>query len=289
MNALSGRSKGDLLIVLAALIWGIAFYFQKTAMAHIGPLLFIGLRGCVAAVTLLPFAVIEQRKRGTGLSPVLPIACLGGVLFFIAAAIQQTGIVSTTITNTGFLTAIYVVVTPFLYWIIKKRSPSRVTWFSVFLAFFGIWGLSGGSIAGFSSGDIWVACSSVFWALLIITTGESAKWNQPMTYTCIQFLVVGIVGFMFAFALEPIDISAIGKASVSILFVGVLSSAFTFAIMAIALTLVSTPRASVLLSLETLFAAMAGYVLLGERLTVMGWFGAALILSAVLMLRVRKS
>ncbi len=280
--------KGEWLIVMAALIWGIAFYFQKTAMTHIGPLLFIGLRGCVAAVALLPFALSEQRGSKAPWVKLLPVGCLGGCVFFVAGSIQQKGIVTATVTNTGFLTAIYVVVTPLLYWLIKRRAPSKITGLSACLAFAGVWALSGGSIANFSSGDKWVALSSVFWALLIITTAEASKWSKPLSYTCIQFSMVALLGMGSAFVFEPVELTSILAVSESILYVGILSSALTFGVMAIALKTVSAPRASILLTLETVFAAGAGYLLLGERLTLLGWTGASLIICAVLVLRIGR-
>lgn len=275
--------------MIAALIWGVAFYFQKTAMSHIGPLLFIGLRGGVAAIALLPFVLAEQARSKRSMRDVLPIAGLAGVVFFLAGSIQQVGLVTATVTNTGFLTAIYVVVTPLLYWLIKRKAPSRITGLSVCLAFAGVWALSGGTLGGFSTGDKWVALSSVFWALLIITTAEASKWSQPLTYTCVKFMIVAILGVVSAFAFETVEFGSIVMASESILYVGVLSSALTFAIMAIALKTVAAPRASILLTLETVFAALAGYLLLGERLTLLGWLGACLIISAVLVLRLGRT
>lgn len=271
----------------AALIWGVAFYFQKTAMLHIGPLLFLGLRGAVAACVLLPFAALEQRRSQQPLSGMVPIACVGGVVFFVAAFAQQVGLVTASVTNTGFLTALYVVVTPFVFWLYKRRSPSAITWVSAGLAFCGVWALSGGSLGLLSTGDLLVAGSSIFWAILLITTGEASRWAQPLSYTCVQFTVVAIVSLGGALLFENISLEAIRRASLAITYVGVLSSALTFAIMAIALKTVPAPRASVLLSLETVFAALVGYVLLHEQLSLLGWCGAALILSAVLLVRAR--
>ena len=285
----SNRTRGDLLVLLAAMIWGVAFYFQKTAMTHIGPLLFIGLRGSLAAIALLPLALIEQKKSNQSVKDLLPIALLGGILFFLAGSIQQFGLVSATVTNTGFLTAIYVVLTPFLYWLIKRQPPTLTTWIAVSLAFVGVWGLSGGSLSGMSKGDLLVSLSSIFWALLLITTGESSKWKSPLTYTCIQFSVVGVLGLLAAQWFETIDIEAIKQSAVAIIYVGLLSTAFTFALMALALKHVPAPRASVLLSTETLFAAAAGYILLGERLPMIAWVGAASIMLAVLVLTKERS
>ncbi|MFT4730111.1 MAG: drug/metabolite transporter (DMT)-like permease [Granulosicoccus sp.] len=288
-SPITERRRADLLVLLAALIWGVAFYFQKTAMSHIGPLLFIGLRGSLAALALLPLAYIEQKKSTQSLKGLIPIAFLGGFIFFVAGSIQQYGLISATVTNTGFLTAIYVVLTPFFYWLIKRQRPTPITWVAVLLAFVGVWGLSGGTLTDFSKGDLLVALSSIFWALLLITTGESSKWARPLTYTCLQFAVVGLLGIFSAHVFETIEVQAIKQSAVSIIYVGLLSTAFTFALMALALKHIPAPRASVLLSTETLFAAAAGYILLGERLSLIAWAGAILILAAVLVLTKERS
>lgn len=282
--------RGDLLIMAAALIWGVAFYFQKTAMGHIGPLLFIGLRGMIAAIALVPFALLENRaKPGTSSKGLLRLAGAAGCIFFMAASIQQMGIVTATVTNTGFLTALYVVVTPFLFWVIKGQAPSRLLWLSTLLALCGVWALSGGAAQGLSKGDILVAGSAAFWGLLIVVSGEAGRFGRPMTYTCLQFFIVGFLGLFAAFWFEPVALQNIKPALVSVLYVGLLSTALTFGIMAIALQYVPAPRASILLSLETLFAALAGHALLGERLNALGWMGAFLILSAVFILQIRRS
>ncbi|ASJ75621.1 DMT family transporter [Granulosicoccus antarcticus] len=298
---MSDRTRGDLLILLAAFIWGVAFYYQKIAMLQMGPLLFLGIRGAVAALALLPFAFVEQRRichrrvhdgvpdavAGAGFfqRSIVPFGLLAGVIFFLAGSTQQTGLVTASITNTGFLTALYVVVTPFLFWIVRRQRPGRVTWISVGLAFLGVWGLSGGALASFSRGDILVACSSVFWACLIIVSGQSSRHAQPLSYTCVQFVVVAVLGLLAASILEVIEYQAIRAALVPILYVGVLSSAFTFGLMAIAMQSVPAPRASIILSMETVFAALAGYLFLGERLPGVAWLGAGLILLAVFMVQ----
>ncbi|NND90832.1 MAG: EamA family transporter [Granulosicoccus sp.] len=301
---LSGRVRGDLFILLAAFIWGVAFYFQKIAMLQIGPLLFLGMRGTVAAAALLPFVMAEQgwcrglavfRDEPTAVSRhepdlgggryVVAYGMFAGLVFFVAAAVQQTGIVTATVTNTGFLTALYVVVTPLLFWMVRRQRPGIRIWLAVILASTGVWGLSGGSLSALNTGDILVACSSIFWACLIIISGEASRHAQPMSYTFVQFVVVAVLGLTAALLLESIDTSRLLAAAIPILYVGVLSSALTFGLMAIALQHVPAPRASILLSMETVFAAMAGFLLLGERLSLISWVGAALILLAVYIVK----
>lgn len=288
MRATDNTTHGDVLILLAALIWGIAFYFQKTAMDHIEPLLFLGLRGLVAATVLLPFVWVEQRRVDASHGNVVPLSLAAGAIFFVAGAVQQFGIVTATVTNAGFLTALYVVVTPFVFWVVRRKAISATVWIAVALSFVGMWTLGGGSVGGFNKGDAMITASALGWALLIVITGEAGRYAQPLKYTFFQFMVMAVLGLASAALFEPVSISAIVDAADSILFVGVLSSALTFGLMAAALRQVPAPRASILLSVETVFAAIAGYVLLGERLTPIGWLGAGLILAAVFVVRLKR-
>ena len=273
----------DALVLLAALIWGVAFYFQKTAMLHLGPFLFLGLRATIAAVALAPFAAREKGDPG-----ILPIALLGGALFFAAAVIQQVGIVEATVTNAGLLTALYVVMTPFMVWALKRRAPGPLIWAGAGLAFIGTWALGGGSFAAFTRGDWLIASSSVFWSSFIITTGESGKYGRPLTYVCLQFIVVAVMALAAAFMYETVSATAISDAMVPVLYVGLLSSTVTFGILAVSLRYVPPARAAIMLSLETVFAAIAGAVMLGERLPPIGWMGAALMFAAVVVVQVSK-
>ena len=274
----------DALVLLAALIWGVAFYFQKTAMLHLGPLLFLGLRAVIAAVVLTPFALREPR----GEASIVPIALLGGVLFFIAASIQQIGIIEATVTNTGFLTALYVVVTPFVVWALRRKPPGLRIWLGTALAFAGTWALSGGSFTSFSRGDWLIALSAIFWSGFIVTTGESAKHARPLTYVSLQFTVVAVLSLTAAALAETISLPAIGQAIVPVLYVGILSSAVTFGLLAISLRHVPPARAAILISLETVFAALAGMILLGERLSIIGWTGAGLMFAAFLVVQLGR-
>lgn len=272
------------LVLMAALVWGVAFYFQKTAMDHMGPLLFLGLRAIIAAAALAPFA-LRERGRGQGHGSILPIALLGGVSFFTAAAIQQFGIIEATITNTGFLTALYVVVTPFIAWGVMRRRPGARIWLAAALAFAGAWALGGGGFATFSRGDWLIACSALFWSCFIVITSVSGRHERPLTYVSLQFIVVAALSFAGALLFETVSAAAIIAAAVPVLYVGLLSSAFTFAVVAIALRHVPPARAAILLSLETLFAAATGAITMGDRLTPVGWLGAGLMFAAFLVVQ----
>jgi drug/metabolite transporter (DMT)-like permease len=286
------RITADLLLLLAAAIWGLAFYFQKAAMTDIGPFLFIAARGAIAALALAPLALLELRhlKRDAGrpaidYSGLIKLGLTGGLFFFLGAALQQTGLLTATVTNAGFLTGLYVIITPFIVWMTAGRAPRSVVWTAVAMAFIGTWALGGATVGGLSQGDVLIAICAVFWAIHIVVTSQSPRFGAPVAFNCIQFAVVATIATVIAILFEPISVDALARASGAILYVGLLSSALTFTLLAMAMKHTPASEAAVLVSMETLFAALAGALLLGERLTPVGWFGAGLLFSATLLVQ----
>ncbi len=282
------RLHADIALLFAAAIWGVAFIFQKSAMADIGPLAFIACRGAVAALALAPLALREGARPGAkpASSGFWSIAIAGGTVFFIAAWLQQAGIRTATVTNTGFLTALYVVITPFIAWTWNRIRPSPAVWPAVILSAVGTWLLGGGALAAFSDGDKLVALSAFFWALHVVVTGRASPFRRPIAYTAVQFAVVSALGAIFSFGLESTSLDGLIAAAPEIAYVGLLSSALTFTLLTVALQYTPPAEAAVIVSLETVFAAAAAYWLLGERLDLIGWSGAALIMCAVLVLQI---
>jgi drug/metabolite transporter (DMT)-like permease len=286
------RWHADLLLLCAAAIWGLAFVFQKSAMEHVGAFTFIAARGVLAALTLAPLAWLEWRRAaGTssiappGVSTLVRAGAIGGVFFFLGAALQQQGLVTATVTNTGFLTALYVVVTPFLVWFFEGRGPGLFVWIAVGLSFVGTWLLGGGTLVGFTTGDLLVAISAVFWASHVIATGRAGRLRLPVGFTAIQFATVAVLGAVGMVAFETVSLDGLIAAAPDIAYVGLLSSALTFTLLTVALQYAPAAEVAVIVSTETLFAALAAYLLLGERLTVLGMVGAALILAATLLVQ----
>ena len=280
------RLRADLLILLAAALWGVSFYFQKTAMETVGPLLFVACRTATAFLALLPIAFLEARRTPFPLPrPLVRLAVAAGLAFFAGAAIQQAGLITATVVNTGFLTALYVVITPVLAWLLLKRRPSLILWPAVALAFLGVWLLGGGGLAGFTWGDGLVALSAVAWSLRLLITSASSDHDRPVAFTTIAFAVVAVCAAVPAVLFEPIDFATLAAAAPAILYVGVLSGAVTFTLLAVALKHTPPGEASILLSVEVLFAAAAGVILLDERLPPVGWLGAALMFMAVLLVQ----
>src|SRR5262245_13511964 len=283
------RLNADLALLLAAAVWGVAFLFQKSAMDHVGPLAFIAARGAVATLALAPLAWREPRRAaaapaGRGF---WAIATWGGIAFFAAAWLQQAGIRTATVTNTSFLTALYVVLTPLVAWAWSGKVPAAAVWPAVALSTIGTWLLGGGGMLGdLGYGDWLVALSALFWAIHVVVTGRAAPFGRPVGFTALQFAVVAVLGALASALLETPTLAGLAGAAPDILYVGLLSSAVTFTILTVALQYTPPSEAAVIVSMETVFAALAAYLVLGERLSAMGWLGAALILLATLLLQV---
>ncbi|MGD9804742.1 MAG: DMT family transporter [Hyphomicrobiaceae bacterium] len=286
------RLHADALLLTAAAIWGFAFLFQKSAMEHVGPIQFVAARALVASLALSPLAFREMRGGGVAWGDVWRASVPAGMAFFTGAALQQWGLVTATATNTGFLTALYVVSTPFIAWALLGRRPPSIIWAAVALSFAGTWFLGGGTLTAFGAGDGLVAISAAFWALHVVLVGRAGSLARPVAFTTLQFVVVAVLGLCLAPLIEVISIAGISGAWVEIAYVGLLSSALTFTLFSIALRYTGPSEATIIVSTETLFAAFGAWWLIGERLPVIGWAGAGLILVATLLVQIaprRKS
>jgi drug/metabolite transporter (DMT)-like permease len=280
------RLHADLVLLFAAAVWGVAFVFQKSAMDHIGPLTFVAARSMLAALALAPLAVREHARSDVSLRPGFwLIAFGGGAAFFIAAVLQQAGITTATVTNTGFLTALYVVITPFIVWGWSGKAPSPPVWPAVAFSALGTCLLGGGSLGAFSAGDALVAASAFFWALHVVITGRASAYARPIGFTALQFAWVAAFAVLGTMLLETVSIGDLQRAAIDIAYVGLLSSALTFTLLTMAMQHTPPAEAAIIVSTETVFAALAAYLLLGERLAPNGWAGAALILIATLLVQ----
>jgi drug/metabolite transporter (DMT)-like permease len=277
------RSSANLLLLVCAAIWGLAFLFQKSATAHLGPVTFVALRALAATITLAPFALWERQRAGDSVDVRhRPLTIATGAVFLVSAVLQQWGMESATVTNTGLLTGLYVVATPLMTWLLLGQRPSRRLWVAVLLATAGLFLLGGGGIAGLGSGDRLVAIAAVLWGLYVVLLGMASAYGAPIQRTTLQLATVAVLGAVGALQFETTAWAAIERAALDILFVGVVSTALTFTLFTIAVRWTSPVAAAIIVSTETLFAAAAGYLVLGERLPPLGWAGAALMILAVI-------
>jgi len=279
------RHLANLLLLSAGAIWGAGFVAQSTAMDNIGPFLFIGLRFLVASIVLAPFAWIEARKADHPVSPVhLRGFALVGLVLFLGMALQQVGLTITTVTNSGFLTGLYVVFVPFITLLVLRQPPHPVIWPAVMMTFIGIWMLAGGSLSDLNTGDLLTIACAVMWAMQVILVGRFVgPSGRPLTLSFIQFSLAGLLGLGIGLVTEGFDMAAVIATLPEILFAGVVATGLAFTLQVIGQRYTTAPQAAIFLSTESLFAALFGAIILGEQIPALGYAGGILIFLAILL------
>ncbi len=277
-----------LLLVICTMLWGFAFVAQKGAMEHMGPLTFSGVRYFLGAFLVLPLAVIEyRRQRAKGVvvtaNQWIRIAILS-LAFFLGVWLQQAALVTTTVTNGGFITSLYVIFTPMVTYLIVRHRPHPIVYIGAPLALFGIYLLTGARLDQFTQGDLFLLCGAVCWAVQVSMLGTLVReTGMPVTVSTINFFATAVLATIGAFALETPSFAGIGAGWIEILYAGVLSTAVAFTFQAIGQQYVPSANAAIILSAESLFAGLGGAVIFGERLPPLGYAGAALIFVAIVL------
>ncbi|MBE9491349.1 MAG: DMT family transporter [Bacteroidetes bacterium] len=284
-----GVLKSDLLLLLASLIWGLAFVAQRAGMEYVGPFIFNGIRFAFGAVVLIPFFSIKSNNRKDHSSkPVifdkylLKGGILAGLVLFVGASFQQAGLVYTTAGNAGFITSLYVIFVP-VFGLIWKQYPARGTWVGALMAALGMYllSVSGGFTLLF--GDLLVLISAFFWAAHVLIIGKLSPGNNPVKLAFVQFLICSILSLAAAFIFESNTLTGIYQAAVPILYGGLLSVGIAYTLQIIAQKKVPPAHAAIILSLEAVFAALGGWIILNEVMFFRGLAGCALMLGGVIV------
>jgi drug/metabolite transporter (DMT)-like permease len=278
------QARANMFLLFAGAIWGMGFVAQSTAMDKIGPWFFIGLRFAVAMITMLPMAVRENMRAGRlpSHADLLKFAAIGLTLFLGMAA-QQSGLLTTSVTNSGFLTALYLIMVPLIGIALFRQMPHVIIWPAAFCALLGIFLLSGGRLEAMRHGDWLTILCAFFWALQILLINRYANASGlPVTLAVTQFFVTAVLGFAAAFSWESIDWAAAILSAPEILFAGVFAGGIAFTFQAVGQRHTTASQAAIILSSEALFAALFGALIMNDRLPPIAWLGCALIFIAIL-------
>lgn len=290
------RTVANLLLLMAGAIWGMGFVAQQTAMEDIGPLLFIALRFLLAGIVVLPFALAEL-KRADGLSYLTAVAqhkrgfLLVGLAFFLGMAFQQVGLIGTSVTNAGFLTALYVIMVPIIMVSVLRVRQPFIIWPAAALSVFGIYLLSGGDLGSLNTGDLLIILCALFWACHVVLTGRVGQASGlPVTMATTQFFVTSLLAFIGYMIFAPLGLGEIVPtteqflgALPEIIYAGTIAGGLGFTLQAVGQRYTSESAAAVLISTESLFAALFGALFLAERLNAIGYLGCGLIFAAILL------
>lgn len=274
----STRLFSDLVLFLTAVVWGGGFVSQRLAAQNLGFFAFNAVRFLLAALVMLPFILKLIGRPDRRFLWILP----GGLLLFAGSALQQAGLESTSAANGGFLTSVYVLLVPFFMAIFWKKPNPAVNWIAALAAVAGSYLLStNGSGTLPSRGDLLVLIGSVLWSLHVIVVGLAVKRLNAFVFSVGQFLLCGLLHLGFSFFTQPVTLPDLQAALPAVLYAGLGSVAIGFTLQAVGQRHAPPADASLILSLESVFAAIGGYLILHENLAPVQLAGAGLIFAAI--------
>ncbi|MCU0556325.1 MAG: DMT family transporter [Desulfobacterales bacterium] len=282
--------KSDALLMLTATIWGFAFVAQRVGMEYVGPFTFNGVRFALGSLSLVPLMLLK-RKNPSAIAALLPPAdrrtvawggALAGLVLFMGASLQQVGLVHTTAGNAGFITGLYVVIVPLLglFW---RQRPDLGTWIGALLAAAGLYLLSVTAAFEIAFGDLLVLVGAFFWAAHVLIIGWLSPRIESIQLACIQFAVCSLLSLITAAALETMTLQGLMGAALPILYGGLLSVGVAYTLQVVAQRDARPAHAAIILSLESVFAALGGWLLLGELLSARALVGCSLMMAGMLL------
>lgn len=279
--------RADALMLITALIWGTTFVAQSMGMEHIGPFLYTGLRFALGCLVILPLVLFVRSPRVDAASrrfskPMLLGSLVLGAILTIGINLQQVGLLFTTVTNSGFITGLYVILVPLFSLFLGMRSGLG-TWCGAVLAVVGMLLLSVTTDYRIASGDLLQMASAACWAIHVLLVGVLAARYDPVRVSFIQFAVCAVISLLLALFLEEIQLHAIVQAVPAIAYGGVLAVGIGFTLQVVAQKDAIASHAAIILSLEAVFAAIAGWLLLNETLSLRGFIGCSLMLCGMLV------
>lgn len=284
------KTKNAFMLVLTAFIWGTAFVAQSMGMDYLGPFTFNGVRSLIGGAALLPCIAFLKLLNGKNAAASINgnrkdlliggIAC--GLLLFAATSLQQIGIQYTTAGKAGFITAFYIVIVPVLGIFLRKRIGWKV-WSAVVIALLGLYFLCITEHFTVGKGDILIFVCALIFSLHILVIDRFSPKVDGVKMSCIQFFVCGIASMPFMFVLETPRLGAMLEGWMPLMYAGVLSCGVAYTLQIIGQKNVNPAVASLILSLESCFSVLAGWIVLGERLSRREFAGCVLMFAAIIL------
>jgi len=287
--------RADLVLLVVAVVWGSAFVAQRMGMEQVGPFAFNAARFALGGLVLLPVCVARETRFFSKnlVSGDLRGGVLLGLLLFGGASSQQIGLVHTDAGRAGFITGLYVVIVPLLLALVWRERVGRSVWLGAGLAVAGLFLLSLNLNLSLSlnlnPGDGWVLAGAFLWASHVIAIGRITPGRDPLRLALVQYFVCATLSLLAALVLERGTWDGILLAGPAILYTGILSTGLGYTGQVVAQRRTTPARAAIILSMEAVFAALFGNLLLGERLTPQQLLGCGLMLAGMLLAQVASS
>lgn len=287
----------NILLLITAFIWGSTFVAQRAGMEFVGPFTFNTVRSFLGAFSLLFLIIIFKIKKGPNRKMnkwaerryFIGAGIILGIALFFASGVQQVGMVYTTASKAGFISSMYIVLVPLISLILGRKIPKTI-WLGVFLGVFGLYFLCAkDGLDALGYGDLLVLASALLFAIHILIIDYFAPKVDSVKLSCVQFFVCGIISLFPMFCFETPSIEALLNCKWALLYAGVLSSAVAYTLQIMGQKDTDPAIASLILSLEGVFAVLSGFLILGETLTMREFFGCFLMFGAIIAAQIKKT
>jgi len=285
------RLRSDLILLLAAAIWGFAFVAQRLGMDHVGPFTFTAARFTLGCLVLIPYMVFRKRvppvradKSPAERKKILALEVLVGIVLFGGISLQQYGLLFTTAGNAGFITGLYVIFVPLAGLFLGHRMKPAL-WAGILLAAAGLYFLSVVPGEGINPGDIYVFGCALFWTAHVLLIGYLAPRRDPVKIAIIQYAITALLSWLVALCAEDVRFDDILAAAWPILYGGVLSVGVAYTLQIVAQQYAHPAYASIILSMESAFAVLGGWLMLSEPLTGRILLGCGLMLTGMIIVQ----
>lgn len=292
MNTHKTSFKNSLLLLLTAAIWGVAFVAQSVGMDYVGAFTFNSVRCLIGAVVLLPViwflnrqnppAEQSAKEKAAGRKTLLIGGAACGTALFLASNFQQFGIKYTTVGKAGFITACYIVIVPILGLFLKRKCSSYI-WAAVIMALIGLYLLCIKDGFSIGKGDLLVLVCAFLFSFHILVIDHFSPRVDCVKMSCIQFLVAGILSGILAVLFENPDFSNITAAWVPLLYAGVMSCGVAYTLQIVGQKGMNPTVASLILSLESCISVLAGWLILGQSLSIREIIGCIIMFAAIIL------
>ena len=288
MQSKKNKLQGSIFLLLGTVIWGFSFIAQSVGMAQMGPFAFQSIRCLLAVLFLLPITLAFDRgdwraSMQKWKNPKLwKVGLICGCALFAAATLQQLGLLYTDAGKAGFLTAMYIVLVPIIG-LFRRKKPNRAALFSVALAVVGLYLLSCMGAAGINRGDLLLLGCALAFSVQINCIDALAGSLDGIRLNCIQCLVVAVLSAPFAMALETVRLENILACWLPLAYAGILTMGVAYTLQILGQKRLEPTTASLIMSLESVFAALGGWLILHETMTPWETLGSCLVFTAVVV------
>lgn len=275
-------TRADAIMLFIALIWGTTFIAQKMSIGVVGPFFYSASRFILGALVLLPLMFLRGKEKNGPSKNLWRDGALLGVIITIGINLQQIGLQFTTIANAGFITGLYVVIVPIIG-IFLHHKMHKVTWLGVFLAVLGMYFLSVQGDFSVLKGDWFQLIGTIAWSAHVLLLSVLSQRHDPIRLSIVQFFVCGSLCLLLSFGFEKLADQNVLQAIPSILYGGLLSVGLGYTLQVFAQRNAIPSHAAIIFSMESVFAALAAWLILGETISMRAIFGCALMLAGMLI------